>query len=107
VAEALELYVRARDVVAVPARDRTPPGLALTKARKPLWWSASSPSVLLSVCMGRRFRLPECEHVRFDPGLEERDLQRPLADGVVLAHELVQPAVPEHAPSILVDIHSL
>jgi hypothetical protein len=32
--------------------------------------------------------LPEREHIRLGAGLEERDLQRSLADCVVLAHEL-------------------
>jgi hypothetical protein len=40
-------------------------------------------------------RLPEGEHVRLDAGLEERDLQGPLADRVVLAHELVEATVAE------------
>ena len=40
-------------------------------------------------------------------GLEERDLQRPVADGVVLADELVQAAVSEHAVAVLVDVHAV
>jgi hypothetical protein len=50
--------------------------------------------------------LTECERVRFGAGLEEGDLERPLADRVVLAHELVQAAVPEQADSVLVDVHT-
>ena len=52
-------------------------------------------------------RLPERERVRLGAGLEERDLQRPLADRVVLAHELVQAAVLEQAVSVLVDVHAV
>jgi hypothetical protein len=51
--------------------------------------------------------LAEREHVRLDAGLEERDLQRPLADPVVLAHELVQAAVPEQAVPLLVDVYAV
>src|SRR4051794_23175494 len=50
-----------------------------------------------------RGRLPEREHVRLGARLEERDLDRPLAHRVVLAHELVEAAVPEHAVAVLVD----
>jgi hypothetical protein len=50
--------------------------------------------------------LAERERVRLGAGLVERDLQRPLADGVVLAHELVQPALPEQAVPGLVDVHA-
>jgi hypothetical protein len=45
--------------------------------------------------------------VRFAAGLEERGLQRPLADRVVLAHDLVQPAVPENAVAVFVDVHAV
>ena len=55
----------------------------------------------------RHLWLPERERVRLGAGLEERDLQRALADRVVLAHELVQPAVPEHAVPVLVDVHAV
>jgi mannose-6-phosphate isomerase-like protein (cupin superfamily) len=48
--------------------------------------------------------LPEGERVRLGAGVEERDLQRPLADRVVLAYELVKAAVPEHAVPVLVDV---
>ena len=54
-----------------------------------------------------RLWLPEREHVRLGAGLEEGDLQRPLADRVVLAHELVQAAVPEHALPVLGDVHAV
>jgi len=37
----------------------------------------------------RHIRLPERERVRLRVGLDEGDRQRSLADGVVLAHELV------------------
>ncbi len=51
--------------------------------------------------------LPEREHVRLGAGLEERDLQRPLADPVVLAHELIQAAVAEQAVPVVVDVHAV
>jgi hypothetical protein len=51
-----------------------------------------------------RLSLAEREHVRLGAGSEERDLQRPLAHRVVLEHELVQAAVPEHAVPVLVDV---
>ena len=57
--------------------------------------------------VGAGHRLPERERVRLGAGLEERDLQRPLADRVVLAHELVQAAVPEQAVPVLVDVHAV
>jgi hypothetical protein len=52
----------------------------------------------------RTVGLAECEHVRFGAGLEERDLQRPLADRIVRAHELVEAAFPKHAVPVLVDV---
>ena len=51
--------------------------------------------------------LPERERVCLGARLEERDLQRPLADRVVLAHELVQPAVAEQAVAVLVDVDAM
>jgi hypothetical protein len=51
--------------------------------------------------------LAERERVRLRAGLEERDLQRPLADSVVLTHELVQAAVPEQAVPVLVDVDAV
>ena len=51
-----------------------------------------------------RLWLAEREHVRLGAGLEERNLQRPLADRVELAHQLVQAAVPEQAVPVLVDV---
>jgi hypothetical protein len=52
-------------------------------------------------------RLPERERVGVGAWLEEGDLQRPLADRVVLAYELVHAAVPEQAVSVLVDVHAV
>jgi hypothetical protein len=46
---------------------------------------------LLSWCFAW---LSERERIRLGAGLEERDLHRPLADPVVLTHELVQAALP-------------
>jgi hypothetical protein len=51
--------------------------------------------------------LPEREHVRLGAGLQERDLQRPVADGVVLPDELVQAGVPEQAVPVLADIDAV
>jgi hypothetical protein len=47
--------------------------------------------------------LPERERVRLGAWLEEGDLERPLADGVVLAYELVHAAVPQQAVAVRVD----
>ena len=51
--------------------------------------------------------LAEREHVCLGAGLEERDLQRPLADPVVRAHELVEAAFPKRAVPVLVDVHAV
>jgi hypothetical protein len=51
--------------------------------------------------------LSERERVCLGAGLEECDLERPLADGVVLAHELVHAAVSQQAVSGLVDVHAV
>lgn len=48
--------------------------------------------------------LAERERVRLGAAFEEGDLERLLADRVVLAYGLVQAAVPEHAVSVLVDV---
>ena len=61
----------------------------------------------LSAATARSARLPERERIRLGAGVGERDLQRPLADGVVLAHELVQAAVPEQSVPGLVDVHAM
>ena len=52
-------------------------------------------------------RLSERERVRLGAGFEEGDLQRPLADRAVLAHELVQAAFPEQAGPVLVDVDAV
>jgi hypothetical protein len=51
--------------------------------------------------------LAERERVRLGAGLEERDLQRPLTDPVVLAYELVQAALPKHAVPVFVHVHAV
>jgi hypothetical protein len=51
--------------------------------------------------------LAERERVCLGAGLEERDLQRPLADPVVLSHELVEAALPEQAVPVLVHVHAV
>src|SRR5215218_9996457 len=60
--------------------------------------------------LGRTLRrhlwLPERERVSLGAGLEERDLQRALADPVVLTDELVPAAVPEQAVPVIVDVHA-
>jgi hypothetical protein len=48
--------------------------------------------------------LPEGECVRLGAGLVEGDLERSLADSVMLSYELIQAAGPEHAVSVLVDV---
>ena len=53
------------------------------------------------------FWLPEREHIWGGAGLEERDLQRALADRVVLAHELVQAAFGEQAVPVLGDVDAV
>ena len=51
--------------------------------------------------------LPERERVGLGAGLEERDLQRPLADRFALAHELVQAPLAEQAVAVLVDVDAV
>ncbi len=51
--------------------------------------------------------LPEREHVSFGAGFEERDLQCPLVNRVVLAYELVEATVPEHPVAFLVDVAAM
>jgi hypothetical protein len=51
--------------------------------------------------------LAECEHICLGTGLEERDLQHPLADRVVLAHELVEAAALDQAVPVLVDVDAV
>src|SRR5687768_3173406 len=51
--------------------------------------------------------LAEGEGVGLGAGLEERDLQRPVADPVVLAHELVHAALAQHAVAVLVHVHAV
>jgi hypothetical protein len=50
---------------------------------------------------------PERERVRRGATREERDLQPPPADRVVLAHEPLQAAVLEHAVAVRVDVHAV
>lgn len=56
---------------------------------------------------GSGLALPEGERVRLGARLEEGDLQRPVADRVVLAHELVQAAVAESAVADFVDVDAV
>ena len=55
----------------------------------------------------RAWALPESERIRLGAGLEERDLQRPLANLVVLAYELVDAGVLEQPVSVFVDVHAV
>jgi hypothetical protein len=57
--------------------------------------------------VGSGIALPECERVGLGAWLEEGDLQGPLADRVVLAHELVQAALVENAVAMFVDVHAV
>jgi hypothetical protein len=66
---------------------------------------AADAEVVDQVC--RHLWLPEREDVRLGAGLEERDLHRPLADRVVLAHELVEAAVSEQTVPVLVYVHAV
>src|SRR5687768_17149040 len=44
--------------------------------------------------------------MRLGAGLKEGDLQRSVADGVVLAHELIHAVVSEQAVAVRVDVHA-
>jgi hypothetical protein len=57
-----------------------------------------------SSCRDGLPQLTEREHVRLGAAFEEGDLKRLLVDRVMLAHELIQAAVPKHAVSALVDV---
>ena len=68
--------------------------------------AASAPGAPL--CSSQQPRsLPECEHVRLGATLEKDYLKGVLPDGVVLAHELVEAAVIEHAVALLVDVEAV
>lgn len=71
--------------------------------------SASSASALETPTfrLSDRWCLPERERIRLGAGLEEHDLKRPLANRVVLSHELVEAALPEQAVPVLVDVHAV
>jgi hypothetical protein len=58
-------------------------------------------------CQVRWSDLSERERVRLGAGFEEGDLQRPLADGAVLAYELVHAAVAQQAGPVLGDVHAV
>jgi hypothetical protein len=60
-------------------------------------------SVLL---IGNGIALSERERVRLGAGLTQGDLQRSVADNVVVAHELVHAVVSEYAVAVLVDVHA-
>ena len=51
--------------------------------------------------------LAESERVGRGAGLQEGDLQRPLADRVVLADKLVHAALPEEAAPVLVHVDAV
>jgi hypothetical protein len=50
---------------------------------------------------------PNCERVGLGVSLEERDLEHPLPNSVVLADELVQAAVAKDAVAVLVDVDAV
>ena len=50
---------------------------------------------------------PNVNDVGLGAGLEERDLQRPLAHHFMLANKLVHAAVSEHAVAVLVDVDAV
>src|SRR4051794_605645 len=52
-------------------------------------------------------RLPEREDVGLGPGGQEADLERPFADGLLLAHELVQAALAEQPVAVAVDVEAV
>src|SRR5918996_4386022 len=96
--------------------NRTRPGVGLTRSRMWQRWRCTRPIAstrsahLRPVTSISRFaicRLPERERVCLGAGLEERDLERPPLDRVVLAHQLVHAAVPEHAVAVLVYVHAV
>src|SRR6267378_299361 len=49
----------------------------------------------------------EREHVRLDPGVEELDLEQPIADLPGLANQLIHPLVVGSAVAVLVDIDAV
>ena len=65
------------------------------------------PGLLRAAMVRTRPGLPERERVSLRARLAERDLDGPLADCVVLSHELVHAAVPEQAVPVLVDVHAV
>jgi hypothetical protein len=77
--------------------------------KRPQIVSASSefPTTMSRTLFIRPRYLAERERVRLGAGLEERDLERPLANPVVLSHELVEAALPEHAVAVLVHVHAV
>ena len=52
-------------------------------------------------------QLPEGEYGRFGARLEERDLERPVANLALLANELVHAIVGEQAAAVLVCVHAV
>jgi len=71
---------------------------------------------MMSPSRFRRFRLgsisfarplAERERVRFGLGLEKADLERAFADELVLADELVETAIPQHACAVLADVDAV
>src|SRR5215207_10121158 len=55
---------------------------------------------------GSSRRLAERERVRLGAGLEERDLQRSVADGIALAHQLVHAVIAQYATAVLLDVRA-
>src|SRR5687767_1890591 len=69
--------------------------------------SGSLPTTLTTTGSFMPCGLPERERVRLGAWLEEGDLERPLADRVVLAYELVHAAILKEAVFVLVDVNAV
>jgi hypothetical protein len=69
--------------------------------------STRSARLRLVISSGQRSWLTERERVGLGVGLEERNLERPLPNSVVLADELVQAAVAKDAVAVLVDVDAV
>jgi hypothetical protein len=104
--------------IAVPMRKNTSVGgytpmmpsvsaLAMVSTAQAYACVGASPSGAMESAWARPFQvapLSEREHVGLDARVEERDVERVLADRSGLADELVQPLVRSRAVALLVDV---